>query len=354
MFDPTTVRLLPTELLTVFDVVFVAINPTSPIVTTSQIDSLVAHYLLPSGVQAIGVINEKLRIRLGYPLTNFWSKSRPIISSEQYLYWETDVPYVYEEPVYERDNNGNIIINNDNGVITYNILHHAGDVAKDPITDEVIFLHRKGDVKLDENGNPILVSPREVLMETTLFLIDGIYYYANNPETEQYKSFIPRSIVNWLETDIDYYNKVKLEQTEIFLYPKNTLGTIRVIDEEGNISNIDANQHFVVTLYVSESVYLDSELRLELDKMTKETFATLLRNKTVSLTDMHDALKETLEEHIYGANIIGLGGTRQLKAFTIIDDSTEAVIAQKMVLDENGYFNVVDDFVVNYVKHTRI
>src|SRR5690606_29974195 len=124
---------------------------------------------------------------------------------------------LYTETIYERDQYGAIIITNDpvDG-LKYSILHRAGDPILDDLGNPVM-KYRVGDPVLDLEGNPILKEGRKIRREFTLFLVDGLYYFATEETTVAYRNEIPMQIVNWLQTDIAAIRKPLLENCELYL-----------------------------------------------------------------------------------------------------------------------------------------
>ena len=352
MFDVVTERELPSDLLSGFDITYVVVNYTVTGMQGSELDQSVATYLLPDEYENyVAVIRERLLIRLGYPLKELWSKSRSVISSIEYERYLVDVPYLYEADVFERDGNGHIVMVPDgNGGIAFNRLHRAGDPVLD-VDGNPVIKHVAGELKRDAEGEPIPKSTRGMLRQVELLFIDGRYFFANKPDTVSYRNSIPMTVVDWLRDDIAPYQKVMLEKTELYFYPQATLGNITVLSEGGESLRIPAEQQFNVQVYVSQQVYDNGVLKIELANSMTRVIADILTRSMVSILDINAELKAALGDDVYGVLVSGLGGSRNINTMTITDESQRAVIRKRLAIDGDGALIIQDDFNVNFSIH---
>lgn len=178
----------------------------------NDIDALVQEHLLDDLFMT--VVRERLTIRFGYELTELWRRNRTVLSEESYKRYTVNIPAVYADNVYQRDVDGNIVITKVGANLVYTILHHAGDPVQDA-EGEPVMQHRIGDIVLDANGQAELLAPRLVKREFTLFLVDGMYYFATEASSVEYRDEIPMQIVNWVEGDISNIRKLLLDEAKI-------------------------------------------------------------------------------------------------------------------------------------------
>ncbi len=354
MFDVINDRTLPTNLITDFELVYIVGDYEAVGQTTSSIDSYIAHYMLTNDyTNYVGVTQERYQIQLGYALSGLWSKSRPIVGPMEYQTYTTDQPYYYPNIVYERDSNGHILMTSDgSGGVTYTVLHNAGDPAYD-LEGNQILLHKEGDLILDSNNEPIPVDGRKIVYEASIMFVDGRYYFANDVEGVAYRTTIPNSIVSWLENDISRFEQIKLEQTELYFYPKTTIGNITVLGDDNRTVNIESEQRLSLVLYVDKPTYNNPSLRDLLTTNVKSIIAGELTKSTVSVMNIVDSLKIGLESNIYGMDVsqLKLGGVSQLSTVTLIDNSEELVIGKRLELTDDGYYSIEDDLDVIFTIH---
>lgn len=316
----------------------------------SSIDYLGADFLLPE--DSVGIIHERVRLRLGWDLSGLWTNSRSIISSQHYKRHPEDVPDFFDENIYERDpvTKRIIITRGDNGELDYNLLHKKGDPKLDPEGNQV-YRHFKGDVVFDNDGNPIVEHERSVLREVDLLLFDGRYQFATDERTVRYRDSIPTIIVQWLREDIDQFRKWVLEQTSIYLYPQNTLGEVQVMVEEGVIRTVDLEQSFEVDFFLSRERHADGELRAALSEMATQTIAETLTRPVISISDIVRRISTRAGDDSIAVKVSGLGGDENYSAMTINDDSKRCSIRKTITPMADGSLSISDDVSVRFLRH---
>ncbi len=352
IIDAETDRFFATQLTTTFDLVYAVADYSVPEMEVSGIDQYLAPYLMPDGtVNYVGLIQERITVELGSSLEGLWSKSRSIVSGNDYETYEADVPYTYDTNVYEMDGNTNSIkIYNDNGVLRYNLLHAQGD----PILDELnqpLIRHLKGTTKFNEEGNPVIKNPRAMAREIGLLMLDGKYYFATDENTVSYRDTVPSNIVTWLDEDIIPVSKKLHENTELYYYPQSTLGYINAVIDGGDVVYIPAEQTFRCRVFLTKQAYNNAELRKSITATITDTLATALKSNNVSMKDIIRTLTEKLGNDVVGLEIKGLGGDKEVNTMTIQDDSQRAVIRKYLAATSDGKLRVQDDIIVDYTVH---
>lgn len=302
-----------------------------------------------------GVSHEIVGIKFGDFLEGFWENSRTVVGGASYLTHKVDVPAVYEENIYKRDPiTGTIEVRlNDEGEVEYEILHRKGD----PILGdegEPLLRHRVGDPVLDENGTPILEHERKLIREWDMFLFDGRYRFATRDSDVEYLREIPNTILSWLYTDLSTFRNWALEQTEIYLYPQKTLGTAEAIVGEGETRRVDLEQSFTVTYHLSYDKYNDPFVRDTLTDLAKETIATTLTLQQIKRNEIVSKITAQAGEDIIAVNVEGLGGSENYDALTLKQDTERCAIRKRLQQSLDGDFEVVDDVVVNFIRHSEM
>lgn len=338
------------DLLALLDIVFVVADHTPEGLEASSIDNLLGKFQLPDVVT--GVIREQLNLRLGYSLTGLWSNCRSVVSSLAYRTYDADVPYLWEQNVFKRDETGTIDMsyNEETGEFSYTLLHKQGD----PVLDDAgnpTYRYRKGDIKRDANGDPIPLSTRTMLRQVDLLFLDGIYRFATAQAATDYRANLPQTIVGWLTDDIAVISRSLLENTRLYYYPKATLGNIDVIVKDALQTTIDSEQSFKVHYYMSEAGYAKDDLRKSLTAAAIETIADALSKTTVSMSNIVKTLAAKVGDDVLGIDITGLGGEANYATVTVVDESARCTIRKKLVALPDGTLNVEDDVVVDFIRH---
>lgn len=349
MFD-TSDRIVNLPLLTEFDVLYSTNVEMGPQWQVSVIDSKLGHFQLPNNVKAI--TNEQLKIRLGYHLDYLWTRVRSVVTEESYERWEVDVPAVYEQDVYQRDLVTGAAFTIVNGELVYTILHHKDDPVLDSENNPV-FKFRKGDVKFDSYGAPILKNGRDMQRQMEIFLVEGTYYFATNQVSADYRQRLVRTIVDWLIDDLPNMGSNLLEQTRIYYYPTTTLGSVDAMFSSGLVTSLNAGQAFEVTLYVRGNVYSSLELRNTITRKTIETISKALESKTVSMSNIINDLRTAYEADVISLDIRGLGGNSNLNVVTMMDDASRLSIKKELVARSDETLGLSDAVKIDFIRHER-
>lgn len=339
---------LPIPLIHDFDI-FICVNQNlGDQYVRSDIEDKLGDFILPIGIKAIS--HEKLRIQFGHELSTLWARNRTIITPEDYKRHDADVPATYKETVYKIDPETNSAVKIVNGQITYEVLHNKGD----PILSEnnlPVYLHRKGDLVKDSNGNNILISQRLVSRLCDIFLIDGLYWFANTLLAKDYRKQLAESLVSWLNDDLLQVENILLELTDIYFYPKTTIGNISAVINDNVKVTLPAQQAFTVTLYVPDRVANSDSLKNALEKITINTITNELKNNQVSMSKIIGSLKQNYSTDVIDVAVTGFGGETVIDVATVVNNAERFSIKKKLIAMTDNTLSLLDDVTVRFVKH---
>lgn len=313
-----------------------------------DIDNNLGRFLLPNRIAAI--TQEKVTIEMGVTLKNLWASHRSLPASAPYETWSADVPLTYTKEEYVRNLDGSAFTFDNNGQIQYNVLHRVGDPVLDTNGNQV-YKHRAGDIQLDFSGQPIPTGPNFVTRQIDMFFIEGSYYFANDPASRLYRESIVATVVDWINVTLKKIAPNLLEQTKVFFYPKTTMGKVRVMTENSTITNIDAGQYLNVRLSVSRTIHENPKVREALTVKTIKILDQMLKNSTVAISSIITALKEVYGDDVIGLTVSGLGETRNLQVFTMMDADQRCSIGKRLTPLPNGSLIVQEGVTVDFVRH---
>ena len=348
MFSPG-VRVTAAGLSTQFDIFYTTNSDVGSQWEISEIDLLLGTYMLDTDAKAI--CHEKLNVIFGYNLDNLWKRARTVVTEKTYQKYSTDVPAVYEKDVYEVYPGTNSIFKIENGEVTYNVIHKKGDPIFNADGSQAI-RYRAGETMLDGNGLPIEIAGRYVSRNVEILLLDGVYLFATNSLNVSYKEDSIELLNAWIMNELQDIENVLLDRTEIFFYPRKSLGQVSCLIEDGIKRNITAEQSFGVVLYVSSDVYANSVLKKGISDKTISVILKSLSSNRVTVSDMIVALKEAYGSDVIDVSLSGLGGGLNLPALTLIDESARLSIKKKIEALANGELTVLEDVEVTFVRHS--
>jgi len=317
-------------------------------VANDDVDALVQDHLVSHTFMVVQ--RDRLTVRFGYELTDLWRRNRPVLSAESYRTYAEDVPAKYTETVFERDADGALKIALVNGQLKYTVLHQQGDPVLDDKGNPVM-QYRKGDTMLDAQQQPILLAPRKILREFTMFLVDGMYHFATEASSVAYRDEIPMQVVNWVNNDIAVIRKQLLDGAEMYFYPISTFGTTTATVKDGLLSEISLDQSLNVTYYMDAASYSNTSLRPTLIDTTKRIITQYLGQGRVVRSDIIAALKLAAGDDVEGVEVSGLGGVSDFGILTLSDDSKRMSLRKKPTVLTNEELMIEDDLTINFLRH---
>lgn len=343
-------RKLSCPLLTKFEILF----STSAVLDSNiwipeAIDRILGRILLPARIA--GITHETLTVRFGHSLDMLWARARSLISSREYQVWDTDVPRLYTEDVYQKDEHGSVFQFDQQGNPITVILHHRGDPVLDG-NNQPTYQYRKGDVKLDLAGKPLIASDRDMLRQVDLMLIEGSYRFATDIAATNYRSDLTKSIVTWLTDELTAFVPELLDKTKVFFYPKTTSGEIKVVVGDGVIKAIPAGQAFIVVLSVTDSVYRNIDLRNQLTKTTIRAIGDSLKERTISISAVTDVLRGQYGNDVIDVQLSGLGGSANYSLLTVVDETDRLSIRKRLVALPDDSLIVEEDISFSFIRHS--
>jgi len=352
MYEPV-VRNYATQLTASFNLIYIVANNDVDGQTTSWIDTQIGDFLLPADV--IGVYMESVRLKFGDNMNGLWTRARSIAGPQDYVKYDNDVYLTYTENQYRKDPTTNRLvfeIDPDTGKAVPILEHAKGEVKLDENGNPTI-LHYAGETMLDANGEPIISDDRTIVRQMDIFLMDGVYYFATAALDVAYRKSVPATLVQWLTDDLQPLVEVLLEQTKLYFHPKSTIGVLDVLVGEEQSKTISAAQHPVITFYVTRAVYADADLRKQLASSATEIMASVFEDAVVTRDECATNIKAVVGNDVIAVKVGQLGGVDDFDVITIEDDSGRLCIGKKAVAMPDGTLAVADAIDIEWVRHTE-
>jgi hypothetical protein len=309
-------------------------------------------FILDAG--SVGIGYDGIEIKLGNYLERLWSRSRSHAPTTVYKTYQTDIPLLYTEDVYQADPVTGLNFTTDpvTGEPIFTVLHKAGDVVYDDFTGQAVLRFRQGDVVIGPDNEPVVEAAGQIERELDIMFIDGVYYFANDPASTSYKLQIEKAVVNWVVNDIASIAQKVLEKTDLYLYPKTNMGTIKVLVEDGVQTTISAEQSFVVKLYVSKQVFDSDALKASLSTTAVKTIDKALSGTMVAVDNIVDALKKAVGQDVKSIKLSSLGKEKDLNMFTLMEAGDRASLKKKLKALPNNTLIVTEDVTIEFIKHS--
>ena len=333
-----------------FDLIFAVDIPDEDAgeIERSSIDGFIPSFIKSDKTR--GLTHERLHVRFGRSLDGLWRRNRTVVTGQEYQRYEKDIPAYYTETVFKRDDNGLIEIEYNDGEIEYKILHQEGDPVLDDEGNQV-YKARKSDIKLDENGEPMLIEDRRRSRQVDLLLVEAPFAYISEGSSQRYLNESIDKIVEWSTTDMERLQKELLENTLIWFQPRSTIGDVSVLVEDGISTTISSDQRFVVEFYLDSRRYYDTQLREELSQIGVEEIDAELENDVVSINAIIKRIHDRVGDEIIDVSVTGFGDENQYKVLTVQDGSSRLGIRKRLRVLSDESLGVEDDVETRFIRH---
>lgn len=302
------------------------------------------------------ITHEIFEIEFGTHMDALWRRSRSVYKDKVYLKRTENKQKIYNENVYKMfaglpfeiieipDGQGGVTTQ-----LRETILHHKGDLMFDENNDP-IYEYRIGDIILDSSGQPAIdpAFTDSISRLIDLYLIDGQYYFVNEPVVSLYRKSFTQELVQWITDDLQEYDKRLLEQTKIYFYPRTSSGPIKVYIDSGNSITVASEQKFSIKLSVRKHVYENNSLIKEIEKTTVKLIAQYLASKTiVSVSELQSQLRSIYAQDVLDI-IIKAAIFESNGVVTVADDTNRFSIKKKLSVGQDSKTYLQEDIDFSY------
>lgn len=346
----------PINLTHEFDIVTI-INNYNPDyqIESSDIDTIINRESLidyDSNKEYFGVSQHRLTIEFGKRLNHLWSRTRTFVDPGEIEVYDADIPARYTEDQYQLNASGSIAVTYDpkNNNIKAVKLHDKGDLILTP-TGEQVYLHRKGEPKLDSKGNPIYKDGGDGLVrQIDLFLMDAKYIFAETLDAINYRDHCINLITQWTTTEMKYIFYQLLDRSEIFFHPSITIGSVKGIADNNMEVTIDSKQSLKITCYISELDMQNHSLRDSISKSITQLVQKVLKRKIVSKDAILQTLRQELGNTVKAFVISGLFNDKY-NTVTLDNDTLGLTLGTLSYVLPNMQVGLRDDIEIEFLIH---
>ena len=291
---------------------------------------------------------ERVNVTFGINLTYLWRDIRPVGTKIEYLRAETDIPMVYLDDVLNGD--PDFVVNAD-CTITVDKLHEAGDTVV--TTDgEIVYQYRKGDLLLDDTGNPIVKDFTAYSYYIDMFVLDGAYYITNDKPMLKHMQWVSDYIVKQSTIGIKPLQSIKLEHTDLLYKPRDSLGYGEVYTSKYDSVWINKRAFLNVIIYVEETIYNNMAARKIIEHTTFEVINNNLRKQVISHDVITGELREAYQLGVISVTLEPTEGAGRIPSFSLKDTCDRISLRKVAYLTPAGVLSVKEDIAILFVDYT--
>lgn len=258
--------------------------------------------------------------------------------------WDHDVKAVYTQDIYKKDSTGKLVYTISNGEVVLNKLYSIGEEVLDN-NNNVVYLHKKNDPKLDENNNYIIERRRAIEYAIDLFAFDIRYFH----EDSEFDVNITEVLNNYFTTLTNIQENI-LENTKAYFRPLDRIG-----NHIFNTSNIETillplSLLFKMVCYITTKTYNNTDLHTVITNKIIDIIKESLSNTLISFVDIGNTIKENLGDLITNIDIDGIDGYTSLQ--TLINTSTNKTpsIRKELIQLDNNVLQFNDIIDITFKK----
>lgn len=296
------------------------------------------------------LIRQKVTITFGWQLDDvLYNSINVAYTKKQYKTYPTDIPAVYTTDVYETDADGSykVEIDPDTGKPKLFIKH----ALNSPKVDEhgnLIYLHRKGDLYLDENLEPVEVTNRNLIYEVSALQVDARSYFSEYPKDKEFITKLPRQLE-------DYFDKVRmitnqiLERTSLYFKPVKSIGTAKYGIGDGFTLTENLALSFKAKYYVKPFVTQDPDLQSTIINTSIKEIEKAILSKSISCTDIFSQIKNMLSDYILQIDILGINGNVTLQSLVVLDTHVQPTLSKKITLSKDNVLYLAPQLSIEFI-----
>ena len=313
--------------------------------TKSNLDSEIDEFLLPNDNYAM--VHESCQVALAKHLPYLWSNVKAHTSELRYRTYEYDVPDYYTDHVLEEDEDGlpKVYIDEVTNTAEYVIKYRKGDIKLDE-NGEVRYKHRVGDLVRDHNGNKIPINSNRLEYLVDLLVLDGRYRLSENDEELSYLDSIIDEIASHASSNIKPLADKMIGNHRLYYLPMKSSGQT-YFHGCGNLHRrLDNEQSIYIEIFISRSTRQDTIKYDNLVNLVRRAVVASIERQSVNSYRLARTIREISPDDIYDASVSGLGGDLQLSEVTLNNNLETMSLAQKLIEIGHGEWQVVDDLTI--------
>ena len=284
-------------------------------IKTSWDDEL---YTLYTGMHNYTIISKnKMELHLGDELAYLYRRSYTTYEDREYEVHEEDVYRTYTEAQYKYDENDMLKVTWSDGSQGWKTGSYKYDKDSLPmfdirtdvsvgdviITDEgnKVLVHAKGDIKLDENNNPIVKSNGSLIRYLDVMITDYLFYISSNKYYQNYDIIFKRNILDYVIDDMPALNEELLENTIVYYKPNKSIGTVSYKYGNG-MSHQTARVSPTITLYSDDTTYINSNSTTIIARIGN-IITDIFKQDSFTLEEVRTKIKEDLGDMVVAVKV---------------------------------------------------
>lgn len=280
---------------------------------------------------------EQLRVTFGEELKYIYNNIYNTYSERKYKTYDEDVPLLYTENIYKVNPDTGLIITvtyEDSKYIgKYTLLHKKGDPVLDE-NDEPVYLYRKGETVVGEDGLPIVDLEGGVVRHIDMLMMEYEFLASNSNAYLNYNKLTIEALKYYIVDELSAINNKLLEKTTVKYKSFNTTNNLAVVTNN-TTTYINNNCSPKVLLYIQNTGIVDNETKDTYKTLIGSIFNTHFTKSTIVLEDIKAEIKSRIGSTITGVKITNIdAGDNEI--INIKDSNNRLFLNKLMDINKNN------------------
>lgn len=292
----------------------------------------------------VAIIETEYKISFGKNLRSLYTRIRPVVGSAQYAKYTENVPDVYPDDVYKKEN-GKLVIVDGKAVLE----HRKGEPR---MTNETppkpIWKYLKDQTVYDEHGKPVMLHPRLIKYHWDFIGFDFNYLLSQDDYDATYVGLVEDFFANEVNDQLVEFNKQAIDETRILFKPRSTMGFTQIVINEGIEKTIRSDIKLSVTYYLTDEGITDNDLQNVLITNTHKVANDEVRKQTFSLSSLITALRTP---DIIDVKVVAMAGNDFVDVISNVDDTNGFSIRKALDQTSDRLLTIREDIEIVFKRH---
>lgn len=298
----------------------------------------------------LGLSRQSVTVTFGTDLSGgIYNRTEALWSPLEYVTYPEDVYRVYEQDVPAMTTiNGMSALDYSvvDGQVVVQYAHRKGDIVLDedgnPLLD-----HAQGSVRYDTFGRPIVLKDRQVIYYVEAIQFDARLYASEDPVDTAFVTGVADTIVGHCQT-VTALRPALIERTELYFRPIRTMGTATFTIGNDVTRDYDLGMAFTIKYYVTKAVMADDVRKAAIAHVTESVIEENVSGDVISLTAISAQLRERLGSDIVSIDVLGINADPTLQTVSPTQVDARAMVSRKLILNKDGTVGMVRDIDVKF------
>lgn len=302
-----------------------------------------------SNEQWVVLTKESIKLSFGKRYKYIYTNVYNVYDVRKWKTYQSSIQATYEENIYniDKDTGSPFICNNetnDSHEIEFDILHHKGDLKYDE-DGEPIYLQKEGDQILDEDGNPIVDIIGGVIRYIDVLMLEYEFFIANSVDYINYRDMTLENLDTYLSKDLETMNNKLLENTQLVYKSYKSSNNLEIIVSD-SVETVPSSVSPIVTLYmdnVSDISYNLTDLYI---KQIGNIINSYFDKSVIKLEDIKTEIKNKIGQNLIGVKISGVDpGDNEV--ISLKNENNKFILSKVLNTNTNNEYTVRYDIQLN-------